>query len=287
MDIDPPAPRGVNKARKFIAIARLTTLNRLSRRAVTGTAPVALSLTSYGARLDIVGYAIESIAQGSLRPERMILWISDDGFDIGDHPMLARLAARGLEIRRCSDLGPHKKSHPYVSQFADDARGLVTADDDIIYPRTWLAGLIAASAEHPTEFVGYRAKQVTLNGLGELAEYREWPSAAVGASGARVFLTGGAGVVFPPALMRAMRDAGDSFVQTCPRADDIWINVSALRAHIPGRRVACTGYALSFPRSQGEAALHTDNVARGGNDRQLAATVTPADLRAWAGRSGE
>ncbi|GAA1761043.1 hypothetical protein [Nostocoides vanveenii] len=37
---------------------------------------------------------------------------------------------------------------------------------------------------------------------------------------------------------------------------------------------------LSIPRSQGEQALHTDNVGAGGNDRQLAATMTPSDLAA-------
>lgn len=278
MDIDPPAPTGVNKARKVALIAELQARNRLSHSPVCGAAPIALSLTSYGARLAIVAYAIESIARGTVRPRRMILWVSDADFHSADYPMLARLERRGLEILRCSDLGPHKKSHPYVTRFADDPLVLVTADDDIMYPRTWMAGLLAGYRRFPADFVGYRAKEVVVTSSGELAAYPSWPSAAVGASGPRVFVTGGAGVVFPHPLMRAMRSAGDSFIDTCPRADDIWINVQAMRAGLRARRLGCDGFALGFPRSQGEVALHTDNVGRGGNDRQLAATLTEADL---------
>jgi len=47
---------------------------------------------------------------------------------------------------------------------------------------------------------------------------------------------------------------------------------------VTARRVACRGFALSFPRSPGEGALHTDNIGRGGNDRELAATLTPGDV---------
>lgn len=166
----------------------------------------------------------------------------------------------------------------YIEAYAADGLDLVTADDDIMYPQGWLAALIAARRAHPGEFVGYRAKRVLLDVAGELAPYAEWPSADVGESGPRVFLTGGAGVVFPQRLIGQMHEAGDSFTETCPRADDIWINVQALRAGVVTRRVPCRGFALSFPRSQGEGALHTDNVGRGGNDRQLAATLTPGDL---------
>lgn len=118
MDIDPAAPTGVNKAGKVRAIAALAAQNRLSRALITGAAPVAVSLTSYGKRLETVGHAIESIARGPLRPRRMILWVSDDGFDVAAYPMLARLEKRGLEILRSADFGPHKKSHPYVEAYA-------------------------------------------------------------------------------------------------------------------------------------------------------------------------
>ncbi|CCI52060.1 hypothetical protein [Nostocoides jenkinsii] len=87
----------------------------------------------------------------------------------------------------------------YIEAYAADGLDLVTADD-IMYPQGWLAALIAARRAHPGEFVGYRAKRVLLDVAGELTPYAEWPSADVGESGPRVFLTGGAGVVFPQRL---------------------------------------------------------------------------------------
>ena len=130
----------------------------------------------------------------------MILWVSDDGFDVAAYPRLARLEKRGLEILPSADFGRHKKSHPYVEAYAADGLDLVTADD-IMYPQGWLAGLIAGRRAHPGEFVGYRAKRVLLDAAGDLAPYAEWPSADVGESGPRVFLPGGAGVVFPQRLI--------------------------------------------------------------------------------------
>jgi hypothetical protein len=286
MDIDPAAPALVRQGRKALALSELRVRARTVRTPVTGDAPVAVSLTSYGKRLDIVGAAIESIARSSTRPRRFILWVDEPGFDPAAHPLLAGLVRRGLEILPCADLGPHKKNVPYCQQFADDGLGLVTADDDIIYPRGWLAGLVAGAQAHPEEFVGYRAKRV-VGTDGELAAYATWPSARVGEVGPQVFLTGGAGVVFPPALQRAIRDAGEGFRETCPRADDVWINAQAVRAGIPARRIDADGRSmLSYPRSQDEA-LHHDNVAAGGNDIQLAATLTGDDRRLMLGRGTE
>lgn len=288
MEID-VAPRvdKVRKARKLAALARLATTNRFSRSAITGDAPVALSITSYGKRMHGVAYAIESIGAGTVRPERFILWVDEPDFALADFPMLERLTYRGLEIRRTENFGPHKKSYPYCREHGGSGLDLVTADDDVLYPSGWLAGLAQARMSYPGEFLGYRGKIVTTDS-GGLVPYAQWPLAHAGDAGSRVFLTGLAGIVFPARLRAAIRDAGEEFMDVCPRADDIWINVHALRSGTPTRILDAGGMSLlSMPRSQGDLALHTENVARGGNDRQLAATMTPADLRAWAGSSGE
>lgn len=279
MEID-SRPRH-DKPRKAVKLAALGLLAARNRRSapVTGDAPVVLSMTSYGRRLGVVGYAIESLAAGRARPARLLLWVDDPEAVRAAHPMIDRLARRGLEVLATEDFGPHKKSYPYCRLVGGTGMDLVTADDDLLYPRGWLAGLLAAQAAYPGDFVGYRAKEVTLHGQGELAPYAQWPAAPAGASGPRVFLTSGAGVVFPSALRAALADAGEAFMDVCPRADDIWINACALRAGVTTRTVDARGMSmLSIPRSQGEQALHTDNVGGGGNDRQLAATLTPADI---------
>jgi hypothetical protein len=221
-----------------------------ARAPITGAAPVAVSLTSYGKRLEIVGHAIESIARGPVRPRRMILWVSDDGFDLAAYPRLARLEKRGLEILRSADFGPHKKSHPYVEAYAADGLDLVTADDDIMYPQGWLAGLIAARRAHPGEFVGYRAKRVVLDAAGDLAPYAEWPGADVGESGPRVFLHRWRGRCVPATPHCADARGGGLLHRDLPaRGRHLDQRPGTPRRRDVTRRVPCRGFALSFPRS--------------------------------------
>ena len=91
-----------------------------------------VSLTTYEPRWHNVHYTIESIGCGRLRPSRLVLWIAPSVLQAGTPETLRRLSARGLEIRTCDDLGPHKKYYPQVMEGAAQ-RDLVTADDDVLY----------------------------------------------------------------------------------------------------------------------------------------------------------
>lgn len=277
MLIDDPSLRlSRRRYRKARTILRLRARN-LTAAALLGTAPVAVSLTSYGARLAHVALTIESIAAGDVRPRRLILWVSDDDFSPADHPMLARQVSRGLEILRTADLGPHKKSFPYCLAYADHGLPLVSADDDILYPSGWLSTLVESHVRFPHDFVGLRAHGVRTTSHGQVAPYAQWEPIQGSSTGPRTFLTSGAGAVFPQSMMRALRDSGDEFLQTCPKADDVWNYVTALRNGITLRKVSSSLSAYSLPGSQREA-LHHDNVTAGGNDDQLARTLRAEDL---------
>src|SRR4051794_26676324 len=80
----------------YVWLAAMRVRNRVSRSSVLGSAEVIVSLTTYGTRLSTVAYAIESIAAGSVRPKRMVLWLDDpSGFE--HRPVsLRRLERRGL-----------------------------------------------------------------------------------------------------------------------------------------------------------------------------------------------
>lgn len=273
MLIDPPHVGRGKAAIKAALIVRYRLRNRFARTLVTGSCPAVVSLTSYGERIGIVAHAIESIAAGSVRPSRLILWLDEPHFEVGDQPMLARLVDRGLEIRVCEDLGPHKKYYPYCTEVGRDPAPLVTADDDILYPRRWLETLWAAHVETPKDFVGHRAVTISVAGE-ELTPYAVWPSTKSTQPSHRTFVTGGAGVVYPAALICALKQAGDAFRYAAPRADDVWINSVAARSGIRARWTGDRLSAWSFPRSQGTA-LHHDNVSGGGNDLQIARSYDP------------
>lgn len=271
-------PAGVSRRVAIkINLIRLRMVNRLSRRRVTGEGDVVVSLTSFGHRLDSAFYALESIARGHVRPRRLILWL-DELEVLADPPReLRRLSARGLEILPCLNYGPHKKQFPYVASNPADPFPLATADDDVIYPKNWLADLLAAAAEHPDDINGLRGHSMAFVD-GEVAPYRDWVPATDNRPSFRTICTGVSGVIYPVRLLAALRLEGDRFLELAPRADDIWVHSVAVRNGIRGRQVRSE--REEFPAIPGTQrnTLYRENVIRGGNDAQIAASYSTAEL---------
>lgn len=213
--------------------AHLRKRNRTTHESITGDNAVNVSLTSYGKRISKVWMAIESIGLGAVKPARVILWLDDEEVVANPSDPLQRLQERGLEIRHCRDYGPHKKYFPYVSEVLDAQPDvpLVTADDDVIYPVTWLSELM--TAHHDEHVTAFRARIRTA------APYRTWPLCETTAPSERVFATGVSGVAYPVKVLAALRDRGDRFMSVCPRADDFWLHYAALATGTPVRQVRC------------------------------------------------
>lgn len=279
VSMDYENPRIIKVIKKSAVLASLALRNRFSRQPVTGSAQAVVSLTSYGPRLKDVWYTIESIGRGQQRPARLILWVDDPHFRAEDQPALRRLLARGLEVKLSPNYGPHTKYYPYVQESRGQELPLVTADDDVVYPRRWLKHLVEQAQKFPGEFLGYRAHQFTLDPDGQLAPYTSWLSAPDGAPASpAVFLTGVGGVIYPLALQQKLVDTADEFMVGCPKADDIWINLLALRSGIKARKIPVFGMTyMSIPGSQ-RYALHARNISENQNDLQLARCLQEGDL---------
>src|ERR1700736_1159595 len=86
---------------KFVRInlRRLALRNKTAQNpAVAPSGPV-VSVTTYGKRIESAYLALESIADGSVLPSRMILWL-DESEKLKNLPhSLRRLEDRGLEIK--------------------------------------------------------------------------------------------------------------------------------------------------------------------------------------------
>lgn len=278
--LDYQAPRPVKVLKKMGKMAALRLHNKRSQESVLGDAPITLSLTSYGERLKTVWYTIESLSQGEILPSRFILWVDENsGFDVADYPELARLEKRGLEILETrGDYGPHKKSYPYSVMTGGNENLLVNSDDDLIYPSEWLKTLYEASLAYPGEFLGLRAHNITLTADGKVAPYMEWAKGERFEALHSNFLTTGAGCIITPEMQRIIASAGEDFLEKAPRADDIWVNLLAVKHGIKRRLIDGKEMQLvSVPRTQATA-LHHSNVGGNQNDIQFSATMAPADL---------
>jgi hypothetical protein len=259
-------------------IAYLWAANRLAKASVISGEGPAVSLTSHGERLRTVYITIESIGRGRRLPSRLILWI-DDPVSYANLPRtLHRLMKRGLEVRLSKNYGPHVKYYPYLESKERFTESLVTADDDILYPRNWLKKLVTAAEREPDLVLCYRAHVVGFC-REEIAPYTTWEPCRTVSPASRHFATGVSGVLYPPAFLQRLRLADRGFESCCPRADDIWLHVQAVRNGFPIRQVTHKPrHFLTIPRTQ-HVALARGNWMAGGNDRQIAATYNAEDIQ--------
>ncbi|HET7792090.1 MAG TPA: hypothetical protein VFL64_01790 [Rhizobacter sp.] len=253
-------------------------LNLVSRRAVIDEgANVVVSLTTHGVRIGRVHRTLESIGRGRVRPQRMILWL---GLGERERPLpreLQRLRARGLEVRYAQDCGPHTKYFPYVCSEPKHHMPMVTADDDNWYPDFWLDRLCRAHAAQPELVHCYRARRIQLQD-NALAPYATWPFVEDDLPAPTVFATGVSGVIYPPALLDALRDTGTAFQSCCPKADDLWLHATTFRNGFVARQLAPKAVDFETLPSTQSIALWHQNLLQSNNDPQAAATYTESDL---------
>ena len=258
-------------------MACLWLINHFGRAAVISEVGPVVSLTSYGKRIRTVYFAIESISRGRRLPSRLILWIDEPEL-FGNLPFsLRRLMKRGLEVKLCKNYGPHTKYYPYLEVEKELAMPLVTADDDVLYPRNWLAALMVASARLPNTVVCYRAHVVVIE-EGKVSPYRNWKPCCTTTASLQHFATGVSGVMYPPTVLECFKRAGTEFVECSPKADDVWLHAQTIRAGFRVSQIGASPRDFWTILGTQESALWRSNCRENDNDRQITATYTAADV---------
>lgn len=189
---------------------------------------VIVSLTTYGRRYYEVAATIESIMQGSVRPNRIVLWLAEELRDTPLPVTLRRQQPRGLEIIYCKDLRSYKKIIPALQKFPD--ADIITIDDDIIYYYDLVENLVTAAEQNPGRIAGARFDRMILGRDGRPLPYRKWIMEYSPESYSPLnFFTGVGGVLYPAHCFDNEVLNEEVFNVICPTADDIWLNAMALR----------------------------------------------------------
>ena len=255
-------------------------INRFARYRVTQPNAPVVSLTTHEKRINKVYYAIESIALGEVLPSRLILWIDDEALLNDLPPSIRRLQERGLEVKSCKNYGPHTKYYPFVDSERGFADPLVTADDDILYPRYWLKNLAKANLEAPDMICCYWAVVVSFDDV-QSGPLPRFPP-CLSTDGSFLHMAQGVmGVIYPQQFLRMLQGSGTAFESCCPKQDDYWLHVQALRAGYRVRQIVRTLPYYSFqsiPRTQ-DSGLCKENVDKNQREWQFRATYTPADIQ--------
>lgn len=265
-------------AKRGFESALLQLRSLLSKKPVTGTVPVDVSLTTHGVRISQVHLTLESIARGSALPRSVTLYLSRT---IESQPLsrgLDRLLRRGLQLRYVEDVGPHTKYYPHVISQPLDAP-LVTADDDLVYPKSWLEDLYVAHCERPDVITAHRAHLFGIDASGAPQRYSSWLPVGDTCARLRNFGTGVGGVMYPPGFLKKLREAGDDFLVRCAKADDVWIHAVAVKNGYKTRQVSARPLKIeSVPGTQ-RTNLNQQNVGGLGlNDQYIDALYDRLDL---------
>jgi hypothetical protein len=85
-------------------------------------------------------------------------------------------------------------------------------------------------------------------------------------------------VIYPPSFLAHLKRQGSGFLDCCPKADDLWLHVQAIRAGYRVRQISTRAKRFHEVPGSGAIALWNHN-GSGGNDAQIRATYTEDDVR--------
>lgn len=198
---------------------------------------IIVSLTTYGKRLYDVSITIESIMQGSMKPNKIVLWLSEDLKDKDLPITIQKQMKRGLEVSFCKDIRSYKKIIPTLSKYPDAT--IITIDDDVIYNYDLVERLVNEHKEHPQDVIANRVHKVTLDEKKVPQSYLLWDYFTADTESSLLnFATGVGGVLYPARCFGDEVLNEDVFCHICMFADDVWLYAMELLYNVRVRR--CT-----------------------------------------------
>lgn len=239
--------------------------------------PVVVSLTTHGRRIHTVHLAIESLLQQSVKPNRIVLYLSKEEFEaINQLPLvLRRQMDRGLEVRFVHDQRSYTKLLPALKEFPECS--IVTVDDDLLYPYDMLEGLVKAHRKHPECICCHTSLSLTFRSSSDLNPFStfgyEIPSFEDRVS-PNFLPEGFAGVLYPPHSLDERVFDEDLFLRLSPTADDLWFKAMSLLKQTPVLRLSNPFHLfheLYLIDSVQDMGLRQKNVIQNQNDVQLRA----------------
>ncbi len=236
-------------------------------------AEVIVSLTSIPSRLSVVPLTVLSVLQGTVQPEKIVLWLNDELK--GSLPRrLANLERRieRFEIRYSPLNCSHRKLVHSLEAFP--GKNIVTCDDDSLYAPDWLENLVADHQEFPNDVIGNRVRQIRTDAQGELLPYKQWTYATdPGSTAGNYMPTGYGGVLYPPRCLHADVTDAEQYLALTPTADDLWFKAMSWLEGTESRLATDPGdKPITMLRSQSVALLKS-NVREDRNRSQWSSLI--------------
>lgn len=233
-----------------------------------------VSLTSFPEAIPYCVRAIRSVLDGSMLPDRIVLYLDTWKFPGGVLPEeLEKLKSECplFEVRfDSSDIRSYKKLIPALRDFPEDV--IVTVDDDIFYHRHMLRDLVRMHRRMPDAVIAHRVRRIIPDRPYSMWRKYKWYDFIFRRlrPGYANLQTGVGGVLYPPhSLDETMLDP-ELFMSLAPTVDDVWFWAAAVSkgtyvVPLPNGQHRCR--EIGKPK---ELSLKTTNL-KPGDDRNCAA----------------
>ncbi|WP_019230337.1 hypothetical protein [Sedimentibacter sp. B4] len=269
---------------KFLSNNQLDTSYYNREKELNIDKKIIVSLTTFPKRIDTVWITLESLLRQSIKPDKMILWLAKSEFADGLNSLpasLMNLIDRGLEIRFCENLKPHKKYYYSMKEFPDDI--VITVDDDVLYPPDLIKDLILLHLKFPKCICCTRGHLITIDNQNNIQLYSKWiknPSVEEIPS-KFICPTGVGGVLYPPKSLHPEVFNKDNIIRLSLNADDLWLKVMSLMKGTEIVKSHKYDYEFFSISKTHYSALSKTNVVQNHNDVQLNAILEEYNIKLY------
>lgn len=192
---------------------------------------IIISLTTFPDRISFVHKTLYSLMHQDLLPDAIILWLAESQFPDKKLPdSILELQKYGLSIAWVGeDIKSYKKLIPALKQYPNDI--IVTADDDLYYPRNWLRNLYNSYESNPDVV---HCQLITRIGyINNHFDSIKRTKRFVNTSSYNNKILSGSGTLFPPGCLSSEVFNSELFTKLAPTSDDLWYWAMALVRHTP------------------------------------------------------
>lgn len=244
-----------------------------------------VSLTSISSRLKTLARVLDSLLSQDLPDDfyEIQLFLSRDSYLLDSgcsklprscHNLFQEYKDR-LSLRFVPNIGPYRKVLPVLQDVYSGCYGspynvlIVTADDDTLYPPSWLRMLFMHYQQEQC-IVAFRGRVMTFEGA-SCHPYRRWSRQIIDQRSLTNVPTGKDGILYPawrlhPDVLNETRA-----LSIAANADDLWLKIHALLLGTPSY-IINEDLAAAFPPvdpSTDSSSLYQVYNQSGGNDSAL------------------
>lgn len=235
-----------------------------------------VSLTSFPKRLSNLWLVIESLKHQTIRPEKIILYLSNQEVNarkdipnslLNEEDDIFEIRFRDMELRA------HGKYYYSMSDFPN--KNIVTVDDDVIYDPMMLESLLRGHEIYPNDVISNQSCQILQDESGGVKPYKEWKRLLDSdfnygyCSLCNLIPMGVGGVLYPPSVLYKDALNYELFKELSFLADDLWLYSQIV---LNGRKVVLTSFnvAQNIPvYIRDNITLTRLNVCQNNNDIQI------------------